>query len=93
MFRRKLLSLVCGLGTTAFCAPAASQIKVDWTRVKLASNTTPTLQVVVNPLLERGSAIHDRAFSELHQLAAHYVRYVPWLPYPRLGVAELKKPP
>jgi hypothetical protein len=92
MFGRKLLILVCALGTTAFCAPAASQVRVDWTSVKLVSNTTPTLQVVVNPLLERASAIHDRAFSELHQLGAHYVRYVPWLPYPRLGVAELEPP-
>jgi hypothetical protein len=28
----------------------------------------------------------------LHELGADYVRYVPWLPYPKLGVAELEPP-
>jgi hypothetical protein len=56
------------------------------------SNTTPTLQVVVNPPLRRGSPIHDRAFEELRKLGADYVRYVPWFPYPRLGIAELGPP-
>ena len=56
------------------------------------SKTTPTLQVVVNPLLERTSKIHDRVFTELKNLGADYVRYVPWLPYPKLAVAELEPP-
>jgi hypothetical protein len=47
---------------------------------------------VVNPLLRRGSVIHDRAFTELKSLGADYVRYVPWVPYPRLAVAELDPP-
>lgn len=54
--------------------------------------TTPTLQVVVNPLLRRGSPIHDETFRTLKGLGADYVRYVPWLPYPRLAVAELEPP-
>ena len=56
------------------------------------SKTTPTFQVVVNPPLRRGSAIHDNAFRVLRDLNADYVRYVPWLPYPKLGVAELEPP-
>ena len=36
--------------------------------------------------------IHDRVFQALHELGADYVRYVPWLPYPKLGVAELEPP-
>jgi hypothetical protein len=48
--------------------------------------------VVVNPPLRRGSPIHDRAFEELRKLGADYVRYVPWFPYPRLGIAELTPP-
>jgi hypothetical protein len=36
--------------------------------------------------------VHDNAFKALHDLGADYVRYVPWLPYPRLGVAELEPP-
>ncbi|HVX51857.1 MAG TPA: hypothetical protein VHB48_16970, partial [Chitinophagaceae bacterium] len=50
------------------------------------------LQVVVNPPLRRGSSIHDQSFQALKNLGADYVRYVPWLPYPRLAVAELQPP-
>jgi hypothetical protein len=68
------------------------KVTIDWRQVRLISKTTPTLQVVVNPPLRRGSAIHDRAFADLRKLGADYVRYVPWLPYPKLGVAELQPP-
>ncbi len=47
---------------------------------------------MVNPQLRRGSSIHDRVFSELQTLGADYVSYVPWLPYPKLAVAELEPP-
>ena len=63
---------------------------IRWDAVSAVSKTIPTLQVVVNPLLRRGSAIHDSAFRALHDLGAEFVRYVPWLPYPRLAVAELE---
>jgi hypothetical protein len=56
------------------------------------SKTIPTLQVVVNPPLRRGTPVHDEAYKALSDLGADYVRYVPWLPYPRLGVAELEPP-
>jgi len=46
----------------------------------------------VNPQLARVAKLHDGAFSALHDLGADYVRYVPWLPYPKLAVAELKMP-
>ena len=46
----------------------------------------------MNPPLRRGTAVHDGAFQSLQDLQADYVRYVPWLPYPRLGVAELEPP-
>jgi hypothetical protein len=68
------------------------EVKVNWNKIERVSKTTPTLQVVVNPLLRRGSPIHDQAFQALHNLQADYVRYVPWFPYPRLGVAELEPP-
>ena len=73
-------------------AESPSPIKVEWDKVVRVSKTTPTLQVVVNPPLRRGSPIHDRVFQELKTLGADYVRYVPWLPYPKLGVAELEAP-
>jgi hypothetical protein len=74
------------------CQLAAQAVRIDWNKVQSVSKATPTLQVVVNPPLRRGSPIHDRVFSELQQLGADYVRYVPWLPYPKLAVAELQPP-
>jgi hypothetical protein len=73
-------------------AAEACKVTVDWNKVTGVSKTTPTLQVVVNPPLRRGSPIHDRVFEGLHDLGADYVRYVPWLPYPKLAVAELEPP-
>jgi hypothetical protein len=84
---------IAGLLLTSGCMTVLAQkVEIDWQKVQSVSKTTPTLQVVVNPPLRRGSPIHDRAYSEVRQLGADYVRYVPWLPYPRLGVAELEPP-
>jgi hypothetical protein len=81
-------------GVMAAQQPAndAVKISVSWSAGRNPLKTTPTLQVVVNPLLRRGSAIHDAAFANLKGLGADYVRYVPWHPYPRLAVAELEAP-
>jgi hypothetical protein len=67
-------------------------LKAHWDKIVSVSHTTATLQVVVNPPMRRGTLIHDNVFKTLHDLKADYVRYVPWLPYPRLGVAELEPP-
>ena len=67
-------------------------IKVEWNRTLRISKSTPTLQVVVNPMLRQGMPLHDGAFSALKNLGANYVRYVPWLPYPKMAVAELQPP-
>ena len=71
---------------------AALRVTPHWDKVTKVSATTPTLQVVVNPPLRRGTPVHDNAFKALSDLGADYVRYVPWLPYPRLAVAELQPP-
>ena len=68
------------------------QVAVDWSQTVRVSRSTPTLQVVVNPPLRRRSTIHDPVFAALRELGADRVRYVPWLPYPRLAVAELAAP-
>ncbi len=65
--------------------------KVDWANTQ-PLRTTPTLQVVLNPLLRRGSPIHDATFATLQQLGAEVVRYAVWHPYPKLAVAELDPP-
>jgi hypothetical protein len=67
-------------------------IKVNWSKTLITSKSTPTLQVVVNPMLLRGAKMHDGSFKALRDLGADYVRYVPWLPYPRQAVAELEPP-
>jgi hypothetical protein len=85
-----VMFLSCALLSVAQDQPA--QITVHWDKVIRTTQTTPTLQVVVNPLLRRGSPVHDNAFKALANLGADYVRYVPWLPYPKLGVAELEPP-
>jgi hypothetical protein len=78
-----------------FCAAAwmaAAPLTIDWNKVVRESKTTATFQVVVNPPLRPGSAIHDRTYEEVRKLGVDYVRYVPWLPYPKLAVAELEPP-
>ena len=67
-------------------------VTINWESTILISRSTPTLQVVVNPPLRRGSTIHDPVYAALRDLGAENVRYVPWLPYPRLAVAELEPP-
>ena len=68
------------------------RISVNWNKVIGVSKTTPTLQLGAFPPNRRGSKIHDQIFAALQGLGADYVRYVPWLPFPRLGVAELEPP-
>jgi hypothetical protein len=68
-------------------------IEVSWTVHDYDLHTIPTLQVVVNPLLDRHySPIHDQVFSSLKNLNAEYARYAAWFPYPKMAVAELDPP-
>ena len=92
--RRWLIAMALGVaaGPLALAQDPPAKLTVRWDKVTGVSKTTATLQVVVNPPLRRGTAIHDNAFKALRDLQADYVRYVPWLPYPRLGVAELEPP-
>jgi hypothetical protein len=78
--------LVIILAACALCISYAAQSHEA--RLK----TTPTLQVVVNPAWRRGSKVHDAALAALKGLSADYVRFVPWIPYPKLAVAELEPP-
>jgi hypothetical protein len=40
----------------------------------------------------RDSPYHDAVYDKIASLGAQYQRYVPWLPYPRMGIAELEPP-
>ncbi len=89
-----LLLLTLFSGTLFAQSPLAQgppSIIVNWAK-KAPNRTAPTLQAVVNPMLRRGSRIHDASMAALHRLGADYVRYAFWFPYPKLSVAELKPP-
>ena len=84
------LATVAGAG--ALWGQQAPKLAIHWDQVTVVSKTTPTLQVVVNPQLRPGRALAAAAYLALKDLGADGVRYVPWLPYPKLAVAELKPP-
>lgn len=81
----------CGLAAQETTTKPGT-IAIDWDKTVIVSKSTPTLQVVTNPMLNPGSPIHDGAFAALKMLGAEYVRFVPWLPYPKIAVAELQPP-
>jgi hypothetical protein len=79
-----------------FAHPAFPQqpvkVTIHWDKTKVDSRSTPTLQVVVNPPLRPGEPLSVASYKAVKELDADYVRYVPWLPYPKLAVAELEPP-
>lgn len=89
---RLALTAVCFGMPFVVSAQQTLEVKVAWDKTTLVSRTTPTLQVVVNPPLRPGQPLNTASYAALKELGADYVRYVPWLPYPRLGVAELEPP-
>jgi hypothetical protein len=84
--------LGCCVAAAQETAEKAKAIHINWDKTVIVSKSTPTLQVVTNPMLNPGSPIHDGAFAALKMLGADYVRFVPWLPYPKIAVAELQPP-
>ncbi|MGA7342147.1 MAG: glycosyl hydrolase family 39 [Terracidiphilus sp.] len=83
---------VCMVNATALDGQQTPQLTIDWDKVTVVSRSMPTLQVVVNPPLRPGEPLGAAAYKAVKELGADYVRYVPWLPYPRLAVAELEPP-
>lgn len=67
-------------------------LTIHWDKTMVISKSTPTLQVVVNPPLRPGEPLSAASYKALKDLGADYVRYVPWVPYPKLAVAELEPP-
>ena len=85
-------SLTCVLAAAALQAQKAPKLTINWDKVTVVSKSTPTLQVVVNPPLRPGEPLGVASYKAVKDLGADYVRYVPWLPYPKLAVAELEPP-
>lgn len=67
-------------------------IAVQWQGEEHRVSTEASLQVVAHRYLMRDSAVHDASFQLLKELKPKHVRYVPWFPYPKLGVCELDPP-
>ncbi|MER8983612.1 hypothetical protein [Mesorhizobium sp. M0870] len=67
-------------------------VSADWDTTERVSKTTPSLQVAVNPFFRPGNIIGENAYKALRDLGTDYVRYIPWLPYPKLAVAALEPP-
>lgn len=89
---KKLTVIALLLFCLHVCMAQDPGLIVKWDNSLMVSKSTPTLQVVGNPMLRRGASMHDGSFSALKDLNADYVRYVPWFPYPKLAVAELEAP-
>ncbi|HTB97376.1 MAG TPA: hypothetical protein VK716_10240 [Terracidiphilus sp.] len=70
----------------------APKLTIAWDKTTVVSKSSPTFQVVVNPPLRPGQALSKASYAAVKELGADYVRYVPWLPYPKLAVAELEPP-
>lgn len=88
-----MIALAGGRATAqAHQSDAPQSIHVDWNAVICVSKTNATLQAVVTPLMSPKSPIHAQVWNALKDLNAPFVRYVPWLPYPKLAVAELQPP-
>ncbi len=69
-----------------------AELNIHWDKTTVVLNTIPTLQVVVNPPLRHAEPLSDAAYKAVKVLGADHVRYVPWMPYPKLAVAELEPP-
>ena len=90
--RQSVLALAFLGATIAALAQDAPDLSIQWDKTTVVSKSVPTLQVVVNPPLRPGHPLSTAAYKAVKELGADYVRYVPWLPYPKLAVAELEPP-
>lgn len=64
----------------------------SWTNITGTLQIIPSLQVVSQHFLFRDSSIHDTSFDSLQQVSPQYARFVPWIPYPAVGVGALMPP-
>jgi hypothetical protein len=70
----------------------SKDLTIHWNIPTVINQTTPTLQIVVNPHLLSGDPLGIAALNAVHILAPDYVRFQTWIPYPKLAVAELQPP-
>jgi len=87
-----IVGSACAVTAIPLYTQQATQLTIHWEKAMVVSKSIPTLQVVVNPPLRPGEALSAASYDALKNLGADHVRYVPWLPYPSLAVAELEPP-
>jgi len=85
-------AFICMGTTVSLQGQQTASLSIHWDKTVVVSKSTPTLQVVVNPPLRPGEPLSLASYKAVKELGADYVRYVPWLPYPKLAVAELEPP-
>lgn len=91
--RHSLIGVIALMAVSVAAQSAAPvAVTVDWNASSTTSRTTITLQVVSNPPLRPGSAIHDNAWKSMQQLQASDARLALWYPYPRMAIAEILPP-
>lgn len=92
LIRLLMLPVVLSCVSSLAQAEQTPTVTIHWDQVTVVSKSIPTLQVVVNPRLRPHDPLGIAAYEAVKDLGADYVRYVPWLPYPKLAVAELEPP-
>jgi hypothetical protein len=93
LFARLFFEGLAGVATSAALhSQQALQLTIQWDKPTVVAKSTPTMQVVVNPGLRPSEPLSAPSYKAVNGLGADYVRYVPWLPNPRLAVAELESP-
>ena len=85
-------TLILGAAASALAQPTPATISVSWDQAIHPLRTSLAYQVVVNSVTARDSPYHDQVYQKIKDLGASYQRFVPWLPYPRMGIAELEPP-
>ncbi len=87
-----LLLGTCGVRAADVVPREKASVTVDWSKVTGVSSAAATVQLVLSPLMTRSEPHHDQFFQALRDLGCDYVRLQPWVPYPKLAVAELDAP-
>ncbi len=90
--------MIAGLGCVLWLAGCGGhtsteqELVIHWDTTTVITNTTTTLQVVVNPPLQPSQPLGPAAYKAVSGLGPDYMRYQAWFPYPKLAVAELQPP-
>ena len=83
---------ICLLAAATLPAQQPPPLTIHWDKVTVVSRPRRRCRWSSIRRCGRASRSASAAYKAVKELGADYVRYVPWLPYPRLAVAELEPP-